>query len=247
MLKYIFICSFLFLGCKSVLSEEGATEVITIYGGLAKDSFDVRFDLLNDVKGEKELQKIVFYFDAGIKAGDKVRSSFMRKGKVYNNTLLVGIAHKGFFREKRRRDLMEDNGNMNQLLDSLIAPYIKKHYGWSKKRIVIGHSFGGLWVYRDFLKADTLFTNFVAISPSLWVGGTKKPSELKNKNFEKLANLTMYWGSKEGLNYVKGACEAFTKDIEAIPTLKKKVVAVELKGESHNSTPLPALKLYFDE
>jgi hypothetical protein len=246
MVNYLFAFIILVFGCKSVLSEEGASEVITIYGELAQDSFDVRFDTYNDVKGQKELQRIVFYFDAGIKSGTKIRAYFDKS--VNTNTLLVGIAHRGYFRAKRRRDLMEDNANMKQLIDSSIVPYIKATYGWCNKRIIIGHSFGGLWVYRSFFSSDTLFTDYLAISPSLWVDGTKKPLEYGIENISSTnKEMFMYWGGDEEFNYVKGACIDAAKEILGDKVLSGKITTKELKGESHNTTQTPALEDYFSE
>lgn len=242
MYKYIVILVVLFTCCKSILSQEGATEVITVYSISANDSFDVRFDVFKHPKGSETFDKIVFYFDAGLKAGKAVQGFFADTAN--ENTLLVGIAHKGYFREKRRRDLMSENENMNQLFDSLIVPYVKKHYGWSSERIIIGHSFGGLWAYRDFFKGDSLFTSFIAISPSLWVEGTKMPNEYK-LNKDEASKLYVYWGGNEELNYVKGACKKADKQIQTDNLLRDNIKTHELNGETHNTTPLPALKLYF--
>lgn len=244
--KYIIIICLAFCCCKSVLNVDGATETITIYSELAKDSFDIRIDVFNHHEGQKKFEKIVFYFDAGIKSGTKIRDFF---GDTANeNTLLVGIAHKGYFREKRRRDLMEDNNNLKQLLDSSIVTYIKAKYGWSDERIIIGHSFGGLWVYRSFFSADTLFTTYLAISPSLWVEGTKLPLEY---GVERIANtnnkLYMFWGGDEEFNYVKGACEKADKQIMGNEIFVSKIKTKELKGESHNTTQTPALIHFFSK
>ncbi len=245
-MRYLVITSLIFLCCKSVLKREGATEVLAVYSRLTQDSFDIRFDTYNDVKGQKELQRIVFYFDAGIKSGTKIRAYFNKS--VNTNTLLVGIAHRGYFRAKRRRDLMEDNANMKQLIDSSIVPHIKANYGWCNKRIIIGHSFGGLWVYRSFFSSDTLFTDYLAISPSLWVEGTKKPLEYDIENISGTnKKMFMYWGGDEEFNYVKGACIDAEKEILGDKVLSNKITTKELKGESHNTTQTPALIDYFSK
>lgn len=244
MVKYLIIICLAFCCCKSVLNADGATETITVYNELAKDSFDIRIDIFNHSRKHKNFEKIVFYFDAGIKSGTKIRDFF---GDTANsNTLLVGIAHKGYFREKRRRDLMENNNNLKQLLDSSIIPYIKAKYGWSDERIIIGHSFGGLWVYRSFFSADTMFTTYLAISPSLWVEGTKQPLDYDTRTLED-KKLIMYWGRDEEFNYVKGACKKADEQIKTNTLLSSKIERKELEGESHNSTVTPALQNYFSK
>lgn len=244
MTRYLIIICLAFCCCKSVLKVEGATETLTVYSKLANDSFDIRIDVFNHVEGQKKFEKIIFYFDAGIKSGTKIRDFF--EDTANENTLLVGIAHKGFFREKRRRDLMSDNVNMKQLIDSSIVPYIKTKYGWSDERIIIGHSFGGLWTYRSFFSSDKLFTTYLAISPSLWVEGTKMPLEYGDSILSKLnKRMFMYWGGDEEFNYVKGVCVDAEKEILGNTILSRKIKTKELQGESHNTTQTPALQFYF--
>ncbi|KAB2918260.1 MAG: hypothetical protein F9K23_03710 [Bacteroidetes bacterium] len=243
MYKLVILLAASFLCCQSPYVQKG-TENVVLFDTVANDSFEIRIDNYRqrDVKGSYDT--IIFYFDASLKAGNYLRKFF--NDSVHSNTLLVGIAHFGNYREKRRRDLMADNNHMNHLLDSGIVPYIQAHYGWADERIIVGHSFGGLWVYRDFFAADTLFTTFIAVSPSLWVEGTLMPSEYaKRRGKENLRTLYMYWGGGEEFNYVKGACHRAKKEIDADSMLRVKIPMRELKGETHNTTLTPAMESFF--
>jgi hypothetical protein len=235
----------LFICCQSPYVQRGTGNVV-LYDAVIRDSFEIRIDNYRKQGNTGSYDTIVFYFDASLKAGNYLREFY--SDSSHTGTLLVGIAHFGNYREKRRRDLMEANNHMKHLIDSGVVPYIKQHYGWAAERIIVGHSFGGLWAYRAFFAADTLFTTFIAVSPSLWVEGTKMPAEYTNKqDTAKLKTMFMYWGGGEELNYVKGACHKAQDDIVADSILSKKIVCEELEGETHNTTLTPAMQSFFGQ
>lgn len=243
MYKLIIVLSISFLCCQSPYVQKG-TENIVIYNKVAMDSFEIRIDSYRDKNCKGGYDTIVFYFDASLKSGKYLREFY--SDSIHSTTLLVGVAHFGNYREKRRRDLMTVNKHIRYLLDTAIVPYIQKQYGWAKERIVVGHSFGGLWVYRDFFAADSLFTTFIAVSPSLWVNGTKSPMQYsKVVAVDSLRSLYMYWGGNEEFNYVKGACRSAMDEIMVDSILSEKIILDELKGKTHNSTLLPAMKAFY--
>ena len=245
MYKLITAISISFLCCQSPYVQKG-TENIVLYDTEIKDSFEVRIDSYRDRTYKTPYDTIVFYFDASLKSGKYLREFY--SDSAHRNTLLVGIAHFGNYRTKRRRDLMGNNDYMKHLLDSGIIPHIQKNYGWAKERMIIGHSFGGLWVYRNFFTTDSLFTTFISISPSLWVEGTTSPQEYsKQVTLDSLRTLFMYWGGGEEFNYVKGACNKAMTEIVSNGILSKKITLQELKNETHNSTLVPAIKSYYNK
>ncbi len=66
---------------------------------------------------------------------------------------------------------VKTSGGGDQFLDFLekeLIPYIDNNYPVAPYRTYIGHSFGGLTVLHTLLERPQLFTNYVAIDPSLW-------------------------------------------------------------------------------
>lgn len=61
--------------------------------------------------------------------------------------------------------------------DSLIAeellPWVAENYPVDARRILMGESLGGFYVARTFLRSPERFTDYIAISPSLWLDDQK--------------------------------------------------------------------------
>ncbi|WP_447640741.1 MULTISPECIES: alpha/beta hydrolase [Chitinophagaceae] len=71
---------------------------------------------------------------------------------------------------------MENSGKGEQFLQFLqneLIPQIEKQYSVSNRRILIGHSFGGLAATYFFLKHPASFTDYIIIEPALWWDDSK--------------------------------------------------------------------------
>ena len=53
-------------------------------------------------------------------------------------------------------------------LTEQVIPYVEAHYPVSDRRALIGESLAGLFVTDTFLNAPGSFTDYIAVSPSLW-------------------------------------------------------------------------------
>jgi hypothetical protein len=63
-------------------------------------------------------------------------------------------------------------GDFRSFLSEEMIPHIDATYSTSSHRVLVGHSFGGLFVIDTLLEQDDLFTNYVALDPSLdWDNG----------------------------------------------------------------------------
>jgi len=64
----------------------------------------------------------------------------------------------------------EENGEaetFSKFIGSELIPYIEKNYRVTSYRTLIGHSYGGLFTINTLLKHPELFSNYLAIDPSL--------------------------------------------------------------------------------
>lgn len=51
-----------------------------------------------------------------------------------------------------------------------VQPFIEKKYRTSPHKSIVGHSMGGLFVLNALIEQPTSFNNYIAISPSVWLG-----------------------------------------------------------------------------
>ena len=58
--------------------------------------------------------------------------------------------------------------NMLSFIKSELIPHIEKTYNTSPFRMLIGHSFGGLFAVHTFITDPELFDAYISISPSMW-------------------------------------------------------------------------------
>jgi predicted alpha/beta superfamily hydrolase len=120
---------------------------------------------------------------------------------VYNNywghylphMILVGISN----RENRTRDLtiskietrrggaMDDEtggaDNFTKFIEEELLPYIDIKYKTTPYRTLIGHSYAGLFTINTLLNHQHLFTNYIAIDPSIEWDNQKQLKEAKIK------------------------------------------------------------------
>lgn len=102
------------------------------------------------------------------------------KGQRIPDVILVGIADKGTqsyrtYMTPNSIPTLHDknvNGQANAFLSYLVdevKPYIEKKYRAAQHTTIVGHSMGGLFVLNALIENPASFTNYVAISPSVWL------------------------------------------------------------------------------
>jgi predicted alpha/beta superfamily hydrolase len=67
--------------------------------------------------------------------------------------------------------------NFTRFLSTELMPYIDNKYPTSSHRVLVGHSFGGLFAINTLVNHPSLFTNYLAIDPSLWWDDAKLASQ----------------------------------------------------------------------
>ena len=188
---------------------------------------------------------------ANHKIREIIRDSTLKE--KFQNTIFVGIAHRGDFHVLRRRDFtvpqlegtdtlgLSPNfgqiGHFYQFMKFELIPYIDKHYNTNTSdNSLFGHSFGGLFTIYSLLQNDTIFKHFYALSPSLWVNDYSiyKFNKLDQQSTIK-RDLFFCVGSLEILNRVKAGSDEFNNYLqkEKYPGLgfQYKIYS----GKSHNS------------
>lgn len=104
--------------------------------------------------------------------------------------------------------------NFLAFLEKELVPYIDKTYPTEPYRMIIGHSFGGLFVMDALLDKPELFNSYISIDPSIWWNNSNllnayKKSSLKD---DKYKNKSLYIGIANTLE----------KDIDTLAARKMK-------------------------
>ena len=169
--------------------------------------------------------------------------------------ILVGIVSEGMAR--RTRDLTPPseveidnrsspgNGGADAFLTFLAGeaiPFIDKHYRTRPYRVLIGHSFGGLFGVHALIRKPILFNAFIAADPSLhW------------NNEAVVAQAEEFFSNTQSLqaDFYAAAPEILGRGPNGVgrldATLRKKAPAgfrwsfERMKQEDHASIPLPAI------
>jgi predicted alpha/beta superfamily hydrolase len=194
-------------------------------------------------------------------------------GHYLPNMILVGVSN----RKNRTRDLtiskisnrngavfnQESGGakNFTDFLESELIPYIEQQYAASNYRTLIGHSYGGLFTINTLIHYKHLFTNYIAIDPSLDWDNQKLLNEakliLKEEDFSDKSlyislaaeQLHMFDGSVTIENIMKDNSEftLFARSIvefsEYVQSQNELNIVYKVYPEDlHGTVPLPSIR-----
>lgn len=157
--------------------------------------------------------------------------------------------------------------NFTAFLEKELIPYIDAHYPTAPHRMLIGHSFGGLFAINALVHHPMLFNSYVSIDPSLWWDHQKllnQASDVLQSN--KLKGRTLFLGvantMRAGMDTLQLARDTAgnTFHIRSILKFAKNVRAASASGlrfswkyypgDDHGSVPLiteyDALRFIFD-
>lgn len=187
-----------------------ATKVFPVY--VANDSLLI--DVRNISKGATQTISI-YVLDAGLDRRVNRLCKVLEEKPSSVNYRIIGIGHSRFSNKKRRRDFIPPGdttffgpksrfvGKANDFLSVIVDSIIPTWDTNTHQRILIGHSFGGLFgVYCGTL-ATSPFDEIFALSPSLWVNaGSFRRHYVSSQNMRFYRQVYIAYGSLEVLNFV---------------------------------------------
>jgi predicted alpha/beta superfamily hydrolase len=262
--QLVIIATFLLLSCGNTLKEKETLKTIhtTYTSTFVKDSFDIYVSLPANYNSGNQTFPVIFYMDANLKSGKKLRSvinEFTNNNQPIN-AVFVGVGHTGSYRILRRRDFISPDidssltntdknyghsDNFYEFLKNELVPFVEKNYKVNQNRSLIGHSLGGLFCVYSLFKKDRLFTNYVALSPSLWVDRRRIyefEKQYRKDSTSLHANLYLCSGTKETLNYILNGNRDMKSYLEKQSYTGLNLHYYEFEGETHNSEVPIALK-----
>lgn len=219
-MKNLWLVLLLSVALTSCAQKKSAPPTTIVYSVEVKDSFEIYINAPKKIDTGKQLS-VFYYMDANLKSGKKLREFIAKpefSGKV-DKTIFVGIGHIGNFHVLRRRDFILpgiNNGdtagvsanygqteNFYQFLKTELIPIIDSTYKTNtSNNSILGHSLGGLFAFYCLFKNDTIFKNYYALSPSLWID---------NYSIYKFNRLTAGSLNKKNLYFSCGSLEIFNR------------------------------------
>lgn len=210
---------------------------------------------------------IVLYLDANLKSGTEIRRQIALEENRdrLSKVIFIGVGHIGNYRKLRRRDFLPPlltNGTPTistdpgyghaekfyLFLEEELIPFINETYANDGKYTLVGHSFGGLFAFYCLLKPSSLFTNYVAISPSLWVNSSDifEWEERLHSNAKELnASLYHSCGKGEWANRVLSS----SRKMKALLSSRKysglHYIYTEHPGKTHHATVPVSIEYMF--
>jgi hypothetical protein len=105
--------------------------------------------------------------------------------------------------------------NFLKFISEELVPYIDSHYRTTKYKILIGHSFGGLFAVHTLLTQPGAFDALISISPSLWWNNNEELTSARKffKSDGQLRKFFYMTMGEEGERMV-GPAQTFAKTLE---------------------------------
>ncbi len=120
------------------------------------------------------------------------------------------------------------------VIEKNIFPYINKKYRTNGKNTLVGHSYGALFTTWVFLTSNHLFTNYIAVSPSLWYENNWIFPLIESAEIDNNSRIYLGVGLIENKTRMIDTLEDFAHKLEGRASIKHEV----LSGENH-STAFP--------
>ena len=224
-----------------------------------KDSFDIYISLPDNYEQTDSDFHTIYYMDANLKSGKATRTAILgfRQNHEAINSIFVGIGHFRNYRELRRRDMITPSvpsasgdslvadskyyGHSEEFyrfIQSELIPFIESKYRCKKERSWIGHSLGGLFAFYCLFKKESIFKNYVALSPALWIDESNIYHFEKNySRYSDSLDHTVYLcvGGNETMNKILNCSRRMRDTLELRQYKGLNFVYKEFEGESHNS------------
>jgi len=157
------------------------TDEIRIKSEILSEERDVLISLPSEYNLNNEKYTTLYVLDADVNFGiTNEIIKFLSYYGVVEETIVVGIPNLNS--NTRNRDFTytksttypEDfptaggGAKFKEFIDREVIPFVDSNYRTSSKRILTGHSMGGLFVLNTVIYNDTSFSGYIAISPTLW-------------------------------------------------------------------------------
>lgn len=237
------------LACSSAQRSIPTVKVLAY----ANDSLSID---IREIKNRADSTTTIYVLDASL---DKRVEELVAELKTKTTAMkyrIIGIGHSKYSGKKRKRDFAPPNdtsffganarfnGRADDFLQLIKDSIIPKYDATSNQRILVGHSFGGLFgVYVSTLSSQP-FDEIYALSPSLWVNHNSFAKHYSVTDSLKIKTpLHISYGSLEQLNLVGPAIKRFERNLKKSDSAVVSIKSVS--GKTHISMIKEILKLEY--
>ncbi|MBL7932029.1 MAG: alpha/beta hydrolase [Bacteroidia bacterium] len=164
------------VSCKKKIKEPDVVERFCIESSKTHGTYDINVALPDGYNNQHKKYGTVYVLDCKDNFNIVAyQCKELSKKYAKENTLVVGIGYgndRSFDYTPTKAD--QGGGGAGQFLQFIqkeLIPRLENDYGADttrESRVILGHSFGGLFGTYAFSKANKVFGNYILLSPSIW-------------------------------------------------------------------------------
>lgn len=130
-----------------------------------------------------------------------------------------------------------------KVIQKEVMPLIEKSYRVTPNKTLLGHSYGGLFTVWAFLNYNSMFDNYIALSPSLWYQGNWISRQNFERNITDRKNSRLYisFGADEDTDIKEGFAKFKIIDARLKRIYKKNYKVEIMQGEQHGTVFISTL------
>lgn len=246
--RFIFLTLFLCIAVK-VSSQDGyIVKKDSLQSEVLKQNRKLSIFLPEGYDAKEARFPVIYVLDADGRDQHTVPTArFLSLNNKMPKAIVVGVSN-----IDRNHDFLPDSSqsattgggadNFVQFFKKELIPYINKNFKTESFNVLVGHSFGGVFVMHALLNDPDLFDAYIAIDPSFWYKNNMQVKSaqiefLKTKNW----NKTIFITGREGGGMKDMGITSMEKLLKSsAPTgLKWKVVGYS--NEDHGSVPFKSV------
>ncbi len=232
------------------------TEKRSLKSGYIDQTFEIDIFLPRSYHSKSKKYPVIYVLDAEYNFGCvSYITRRLIKGKEIPEAIVVGIAYDTDYEDfylKRARDLTPTHFAPNRFplsggaekfsnfLRDELFPFINNNYrAVEENRVVLGHSFGGLFCFYVLFKQPDLFNRYLIVSPSMWFDNSILFSYEK-EYAEEYKNMHAVVYCAAGERETDGIKIQAKNMVEILSLKKYKNLTIKYKlfeDESHRSVP----------
>ncbi|MBD0333514.1 MAG: hypothetical protein ICV66_12760 [Chitinophagaceae bacterium] len=218
--------------------------------------------LLIKPSGQK-VETLLFVTDGGLGLGEFIiGKSNEYKAPVPQNCAVIAVKHLGGKEPDRNRDYIPSDISKNAkqnfgqahkfylFIKNELIPFAQEKFPDNNRKVLLGHSLGGLLCLYVALQQPALFTHYFAISPSIWANNfelLKIEKQYAKQHDDMNTAISIYAGSLEIFNLIRFSASRFVKSLRKRNYPKLKLHYTILKRAKHFSVRKPALEKIMQE
>jgi predicted alpha/beta superfamily hydrolase len=211
---------FLLGSCKKEVFNSGQTKEFTLQSTANGVPYEIKVGLPTNYNPAIEKYSTIYVLD-----GDEIFDFVANKCNQISNELNVSnvlVVSIGYGRDRRLdytpTKVSEETGGAPQFLNFIetqLIPKIEQDFNTDTtrtSRVILGHSYGGLFGGYAYCENNKVFGNYILLSPSFWFDNLATlQMEKENRAFNKGIRQLVYMGIGEAENYgrMQAPFEAF--------------------------------------